>query len=135
MRLNREYYSDPSYTPPMSEDILYLNIWTPAEEPGEKLPVAFWIHGGGFGSGWSSEMEFDGAGYCRRGVILVTIEYRLGVFGNLVHDWLDARAPGASPATTAFWTRSPLWSGSMRTSPLSAETRRTSPSSASPPGP
>ncbi|MBQ9411470.1 MAG: carboxylesterase family protein [Oscillospiraceae bacterium] len=93
VRLNREYYSDPSYTPPMSEDILYLNIWTPAEEPGEKLPVAFWIHGGGFGSGWSSEMEFDGAGYCRRGVILVTIEYRLGVFGNLVHDWLDAESP------------------------------------------
>ena len=92
VKLNREYYSDSSYTPEMSEDILYLNIWTPAKTSEERLPVAFWIHGGGFGSGWSSEMEFDGAGYCRRNVILVSIEYRLGVFGNLVHDWLNAES-------------------------------------------
>lgn len=89
IKINQEYYSDPSYTPEMSDDILYLNIWTPAKSTEDKLPVAFWIHGGGFGSGWSSEMEFDGAGYCKRDVILVTIEYRLGVFGNLVHDWLN----------------------------------------------
>ncbi len=84
----KEFYSDPEYIPPMSEDCLYLNIWTPAADPEEKLPVAFWIHGGGFGGGYSSEKEFDGAEYCKRGVILVTINYRCGVFGFLAHPWL-----------------------------------------------
>lgn len=90
VKINQEFYPDASYTPAMSEDTLYLNIWTPAKQSEEKLSVAFWIHGGGFGSGWSSEMEFDGAGYCKRNVILVTIEYRLGMFGNLAHEWLNA---------------------------------------------
>lgn len=91
-KIIREYYSDPSYTPEMDEDILYLNIWVPNDN-AHKLPVAFWIHGGGFGSGWGSEMEFDGAKYCERGVILVTINYRLGMLGNLVHDWLIEEDP------------------------------------------
>ena len=68
----REFYHDPEFTFPMSEDCLYLNIWVPTEKKEEKLPVAFWIHGGGFSSGFSSEMEFDGAAYCRKGVILVS---------------------------------------------------------------
>lgn len=86
----REFYNDPEFVPPMSEDCLYLNIWTPAETGNEKLPVAFWIHGGGFGGGYSSEKEFDGAEYAKRGVILVTINYRCGVFGFLAHPWLSA---------------------------------------------
>lgn len=89
-KLLKEFYDDPRYTPEMSEDMLYLNIWTPAKQAGEKLPVAFWVHGGGFGSGWSWEKEFDGEAYCGRGVILVTIAYRLGMWGNLVHPWLNA---------------------------------------------
>lgn len=93
IKLLKEYYDDPTYLAEMSEDSLYLNIWTPAKSPEEKLPVAFWIHGGGFGSGWSWEKEFDGEAYCKRGVILVTIAYRLGMWGNLVHPWLNEENP------------------------------------------
>ena len=50
--------------------------------------MAFWIHGGGFGGGYSSEMEFDGAAFCEKGVILVTVEYRVNAFGFLAHPWL-----------------------------------------------
>ena len=86
----KEFYDDPDYIPDTSEDCLYLNIWTPTAEPGQKLPVAFWIHGGGFGGGYGSEIEFDGAEYCRRGIILVSINYRCGVLGFLAHPWLSA---------------------------------------------
>ena len=71
---------------PYSEDCLYLNIWTP--NPGKtdkKLPVAMWIHGGAYTGGWSFEPEMDGEAWAERGVILVTINYRLGVFGFLAH--------------------------------------------------
>jgi para-nitrobenzyl esterase len=71
--------------PDMSEDCLYLNIWTPANEAGEKLPVMFWIHGGAFIQGFGHEMEFDGEAFCKRGVILVTINYRLGAMGFFAH--------------------------------------------------
>lgn len=88
----KEFYDDPAYQTPLSEDCLYLNIWTPAKEPGEKLPVAFWIHGGGFMGGYGHEKEFDGKNYCARGILLVTINYRLGVLGFLAHPWLSAEA-------------------------------------------
>ncbi|MCH4191358.1 MAG: carboxylesterase family protein [Butyrivibrio sp.] len=84
----KEFYSDPFYETQQSEDCLYLNIWTPAKHTEEKLPVAFWIHGGAFLNGYGHEMEFDGAEYCRRGVILITINYRLGAFGFLCHPLL-----------------------------------------------
>ena len=88
----KEFYQYPDYMPARSEDCLYLNIWTPAGEAGEKLPVAFWIHGGAFLQGYSHEVEFDGEAYCRRGVVLVSINYRLGVFGFLAHPWLEEQA-------------------------------------------
>ena len=75
---------------PRGEDCLYLNIWTPAKSAEDKLPVLFWIHGGGFFGGSGSEPEFDGEGFCRRGVILVTINYRLGAIGFLAHPELSA---------------------------------------------
>ena len=75
---------------PMSEDALYLNVWTPAVSAEEKLPVMMYIHGGGFNSGYSYEMEFDGEGFAKRGVILVTIAYRLGALGFLAHPELTA---------------------------------------------
>lgn len=81
---DKEFY-DEVWQTPVSEDSLYLNIWTPAKKAGEKLPVAFWIHGGAFTGGFGHEKEFDGESYCRRGVILVTINYRLGVFGFMAH--------------------------------------------------
>lgn len=74
----------------MSEDSLYLNIWTPAHTPDDKLPVFMWIHGGALQWGNSSEMEFDGERLARRGIVVVTINYRLNVFGFLAHpDMLD----------------------------------------------
>lgn len=86
---HKEFFNDEDFIPPMSEDSLYLNIWTPAESGGEALPVAFWIHGGAFVGGYGTEPEFDGKAYCDAGVILVTINYRLGAFGFLAHPWLS----------------------------------------------
>ncbi|MEH7131063.1 carboxylesterase family protein [Neobacillus drentensis] len=63
---SKEFYSNPEFMPERSEDGLYLNIWTPAKEPSEKLPVAIWIHGGGFLGGFGSEMEFDGEAFCNQ---------------------------------------------------------------------
>ena len=90
----KEFYSDPEFLRENSEDALYLNIWTPAKMPDERLPVAFWIHGGAFLQGYNSEIEFDGEAYARRGVILVTINYRLGSFGFLYHPWLLEESGG-----------------------------------------
>lgn len=89
-RFKKEFYDDADYIPKMSEDCLYLNIWTPKDSEGKKLPVAFWIHGGGFGGGYGSEIEFDGEAFCQKDVILVTVNYRLNVFGFLAHPWLSA---------------------------------------------
>lgn len=88
----KEFYDNPEYAVPCSEDCLYLNIWTPENCAGKKLPVAFWIHGGAYMGGYGSEKEFDGAAYAKRGVILVTINYRLGVYGFLAHPWLSAES-------------------------------------------
>ena len=79
---------------PYSEDCLYLNVWTKA--PGEidkKLPVALWIHGGGYREGWGSEPEFDGQEWASKDVILVSINYRLGIFGFMTHPELSAESP------------------------------------------
>ncbi len=92
----KEFFSDPSYMTPMSEDSLFLNIWVPEHAQGEALPVAFWIHGGAFFNGYGHEMEFDGEAFCRKGVILVTINYRLGAFGFLAHPWLTAESRNGS---------------------------------------
>jgi len=84
-------YGDES---PYSEDCLYLNVWTKA--PGEvtkKLPVALWIHGGGYREGWGSEPEFDGQEWGNKDVVLVSINYRLGVFGFLAHPELSKESP------------------------------------------
>ena len=89
---DKEFYSEKSYDVPCSEDSLYLNIWTPAKSGEEKLPVAVWIHGGAFMGGYGSEMEFDGERFCENGIILVTINYRLNLFGFLAHPWLSAES-------------------------------------------
>ncbi len=93
---DKEFYDEASYQTPVSEDSLYLNVWTPAKAADEKLPVAFWIHGGAFMGGFGHEKEFDGAAFCRRGVILVTINYRLGAMGFLAHPWLSKEQGGVS---------------------------------------
>ena len=79
---------------PYSEDCLYLNVWTKA--PGQtekKLPVALWIHGGGYREGWGSEPEFDGQEWASKDVVLVTINYRLGIFGFMTYPELSAESP------------------------------------------
>lgn len=85
----KEFYSGDQSLLSMDEDCLYLNIWTPAKQREDRLPVMLWIHGGAFNHGYGHEREFDGRAYCERGVILVTIQYRLGVFGFLSHPWLE----------------------------------------------
>ena len=84
------YWEDPAF----SEDCLYLNVWTPAPgKPGKKLPVAMWIHGGAYTGGWGFEPEFDGKVWAEKGVVLVTINYRLGIFGFLTHPFLTEESP------------------------------------------
>lgn len=74
---------------PLSEDCLYLNVWTAAKKPGEKRPVFVWIYGGGFNSGSSACAIYDGEEYARRGIIFVSLNYRVGVFGFLSHPELS----------------------------------------------
>jgi len=88
---SKEWHVDPEI--PMSEDCLYLNVWTPAKRPDEKLPVMVWIFGGGLQVGYTAEMEFDGERIARRGVILVSINYRLNVFGFFAHPQISAENP------------------------------------------
>lgn len=71
--------------PPLSEDCLYLNIWTPAKSSEARLPVMVWIHGGGFTRGSATTEAYDGDNLARKGVVVVTINYRLGVFGFFAH--------------------------------------------------
>jgi para-nitrobenzyl esterase len=76
-----------------SEDCLYLNLWMPANSPPEtKLPVMVWIHGGGFVAGSSSEPRQDGGNLCKKGVLVVSMNYRMGVFGFLAHPELTAES-------------------------------------------
>ena len=84
----KEFYD--TMVPECSEDCLYLNIWTPADaQPGDKLPVLFWIHGGALMHGFGSEKEFDGEGMAKKDVILVSINYRLNAFGFFAHPDLE----------------------------------------------
>jgi para-nitrobenzyl esterase len=76
----------------LSEDCLYLNIWTAAKSANDKLPVMVWIHGGGFTRGSGSSTAYDGDTLARKGVVLVTINYRLGIFGFFAHPALSAES-------------------------------------------
>lgn len=86
----KEFFANEEFVPPMSEDCLYLNIWKP-KEVKEPCPVAIWYHGGGYVAGHSTEIEFDGDCYAKRGIILVTVTYRLGIFGWCCHEELTKR--------------------------------------------
>ena len=90
---SKEFYQGGD--PKRSEDCLYLNVWTPAAgKPEAKLPVIFWIHGGAYMGGYGHEIEFGGDAYAKKGVILVTINYRLGMCGFLAHPLLTAENDG-----------------------------------------
>ena len=75
-----------------SEDCLYLNIWSPAKNPGEKLPVLVWIYGGGFAFGSTSEPGYNGINLAQKGVVLVSVAYRVGQLGFLAHPELTAES-------------------------------------------
>ena len=89
----REWHVDPDT--PMSEDCLYLNVWTPAKSADENLPVYVWYFGGALQVGYTSEMEFDGERIARRGIVVVTVNYRVNSFGFLCHPDITAEAPEA----------------------------------------
>ncbi|HEY7401914.1 MAG TPA: carboxylesterase family protein [Candidatus Angelobacter sp.] len=81
-----------SKLPPLSEDCLYLNIWTPAKSAKDRLPVMVWIHGGGFTRGTANTRAYDGEALARKGAVIVTINYRLGIFGFFAHPGLSAES-------------------------------------------
>jgi para-nitrobenzyl esterase len=77
---------------PISEDCLYLNIWTRAK-PHDKKPVFVWIYGGGFGSGGTGVPIYDGEATAKKGIIFVSVNYRVGVFGFMAHPDLTKESP------------------------------------------
>jgi para-nitrobenzyl esterase len=78
--------ANPTANPPkMSEDCLFLNVWTAATSASERRPVMVWIHPGGYQTGSGSTPGYDGEALAKKGVVLVTINYRLGVFGFFSH--------------------------------------------------
>lgn len=87
----KEWHVDPDIE--MSEDCLYLNVWTPAKKADEKLPVVVWFFGGALQWGYPSEMEFDGERVARRGVIVVSVNYRLAALGFMTHPQIIAEQP------------------------------------------
>lgn len=82
-----------SLAPAMDEDCLYLNVWAPAAAtPAQPAPVMVWIHGGGFTAGSGADPRCDGAALARQGVLVVTFNYRVGLFGFLAHPGLSAES-------------------------------------------
>src|ERR1044071_9716396 len=69
----------------VSEDCLYLNVWTPAKSNRERLPVLVYFYGGGFVNGDTSEARYDGESMAAKGIVVVSVNYRLGVFCFFVH--------------------------------------------------
>ena len=92
--MQRPLYSDMLFrSNGVSEDCLYLNVWTPAHSSDKKLPVLVYFYGGGFSAGDGSELRYDGASLAQRGIITVTVNYRLDVFGFLALPALAAESP------------------------------------------
>lgn len=81
---------------PLSEDCLYLNVWTGATSASEKRPVFVWIYGGGFISGSAGCAIYDGLDYAKKGIVFVSINYRVGALGFLAHPELTKEGNGSS---------------------------------------
>lgn len=80
---------------PMGEDCLYLNVWTNAKSENDNLPVMVWYYGGGLQWGYPAEMEFDGERIARRDIVVVTVNYRINVFGFMAHPEITKESPEA----------------------------------------
>jgi len=91
--MQRAIYSDMIFrSDGKSEDCLYLNVWTPAKLATEKLPVLVYFYGGGFSAGDGSESRYDGEALAKKGIISITVNYRLGIFGFLAHPELTSES-------------------------------------------
>ena len=88
--------------PGQSEDCLYLNVWTNRKRSQAKRPVMVWIHGGGFTQGSGHREGYDGTALAKRGVVVVTLNYRLGAFGFMTHPALSAESPHGSSGNYAI---------------------------------
>jgi para-nitrobenzyl esterase len=88
-----EFYFDPAFTPKASEAGLNLNVYTPAGKATAKLPVLVYIHGGGNNHGHASEMEFYASKLAQKGIVVVTVQYRVGLFGFLALPELSKESP------------------------------------------
>ena len=97
----------------MSEDCLYLNVWTGANGADQKLPVLVYFHGGALVSGDGSEPRYDGANLASRGMVAVTVNYRLGAFGFLA-------PPGAARSSNAKFSGSCRCTSGSRSKPRRA---------------
>jgi para-nitrobenzyl esterase len=86
----------------MSEDCLYLNVWTPAKSVNEKLPVLVYFYGGGFVAGDGSEARYDGENMAKKGIVAVTVNYRLGILGFYAHPELTKESPNSSSGNYAY---------------------------------
>jgi len=92
--MQRRIYSDMVFRDSgPSEDCLYLNVWTPAQSGSERLPVMFWIYGGGFQAGATSEPRQEGMNLAKKGVVVVSCNYRLGIFGFFAYPGLTKESP------------------------------------------
>jgi para-nitrobenzyl esterase len=92
--MQRPIYGDMEFrSKGTSEDCLYLNVWTPAKSASDKLPVLVYFFGGGLMAGDGSEYRYDGESMASKGIVSVTVNYRLTVFGFLAHPELTAEAP------------------------------------------
>ena len=84
--MQRPIFSDMQFrSNGISEDCLYLNVWTPSKSGKDHLPVLVYFYGGGFTAGDGSEFRYDGENMARKGIVAVTVNYRLTVFGFLAH--------------------------------------------------
>jgi para-nitrobenzyl esterase len=90
----------------MSEDCLYLNVWTPAKSAGDRLPVLVYFYGGGFIAGDGSEARYDGESMSRKGIVTLTVNYRLGAFGFMAHPELTAESPHKASSNYGYLDQS-----------------------------
>jgi para-nitrobenzyl esterase len=103
-----------------TEDCLHLNVWTPARSAGSRLPVLVWLHGGGNAYGAGS--DYDGAALAARGLIVVTLNYRLGALGFLAHRALSAQSPDDASGDYGLMDQQAAPAGYSATSARSAAT-------------
>ncbi|GAB3223084.1 carboxylesterase/lipase family protein [Spirosoma arcticum] len=90
----------------MSEDCLYLNVWTPAKSDKDRLPVLVYFYGGGFIAGDGSEARYDGENMARKGIVTLTVNYRLGPFGFMAHPELTAESPHKASSNYGYLDQS-----------------------------